>query len=51
MKPIIKQSYQVEDFRLLTFKRLQNMMALVLTEAYFAMVYLGIRTKWNLIYP
>ena len=45
----IKQSYQVEDIRLLTYRRLQNMMALVLAVAYFAMVYLGIRTKLKLL--
>jgi hypothetical protein len=38
----IKQSYQVEDVRLLTYLRLQNMMALV---AYFTMAYLGLKTK------
>jgi hypothetical protein len=41
----IKQSYQLEDIRLLTYIRLQNMMALVLAAAYFAMVYLNLRTK------
>jgi len=45
----IKQSYQVGDIRLLTYKRLQNMMALVLAVDYFAMVYLGIRTKLKLL--
>ena len=45
----MKQSYQVEDIRLLTYRRLQNMMALVLAVAYFAMVYLGIRTKLKLL--
>ncbi len=41
----VKQSYNLEDIRLLTYRRLQNMMALVLAVAYFAMVYLGIKTK------
>jgi hypothetical protein len=41
----IKQSYNLEDIRLLTYRRLQNMMALVLAVAYFTMVYLGLKTK------
>ena len=45
----IKQSYDLEDIRLLTYKRLQNMMALILAVAYFAMVYLGIKTKLRVL--
>jgi hypothetical protein len=45
----IKQSYNLEDIRLLTYRRLQNMMALVLAVAYFAMVYLGIKTKLRVL--
>lgn len=41
----IKQCYQLEDIRLLTYIRLQNMMALVMAVAYFTMAYLGLRTK------
>lgn len=41
----IKQSYNLEDIRLLTYKRLQNMKALVLAVSYFTMVYLGTKTK------
>jgi len=41
----VKQSYNLEDIRLLSYRRLQNMMALVLALAYFTMVYLGIKTK------
>jgi len=41
----IKQSYQLEDVRVLTYRRLQNMMALVLAAAYFTMAYLGRRAK------
>lgn len=37
----IKQSYDLENVRLLTYERLQNMMALVLCAIYFAAVYLG----------
>jgi hypothetical protein len=41
----IKQSYNLEDIRLLTYRRLQNMLAV----AYFAMVYLGIKTKLRVL--
>ena len=41
----IKQSYQLEDVRVLTYRRLQNMMALVLAVAYFTMTYLTRRLK------
>ena len=39
----------LEDIRLLTYKRLQNMMALVLAVAYFAIVYLEIKTKLRVL--
>ena len=45
----IKQSYNLEDIRLLTYKRLQNVMALILSLAYFAMVYLGLKTKFRVL--
>lgn len=45
----MKQSYQVEDIRLLTYIRLQNMMAILLAVAYFAMVYLGLRIKLRVL--
>ena len=45
----IKQSYNLEDIRLLTYRRLQNMMALVLAVTYFTMVYLGIKTKLRVL--
>jgi hypothetical protein len=45
----IKQSYQVEDIRLLTYVRLQNMMAILLAVAYFAMVYLGVRIRLRVL--
>jgi hypothetical protein len=41
----IKQSYCLEDIRLLSYRRLQNMMALVLAVAFFATVYLGQKLK------
>ena len=45
----IKQSYQLEDIRLLTYVRLQNMMALVLAVAFFTMAYLNLRTKLRVL--
>ena len=45
----IKQSYDLEDIRLLTYRRLQNMMALILAVSYFAMVYLGLKTKLRVL--
>ena len=45
----IKQSYALEDVRVLTYRRLQNMMALVLTVSYFTMAYLGRRLKLKAI--
>lgn len=41
----IKQSYAIEDVRVLTYRRLQNMMALVLAVSYFTMAYIGLRVK------
>jgi hypothetical protein len=43
----IKQSYNLEDIRLLTYRRLQNMMALVLAAAYFASAYIGRMLKFR----
>jgi hypothetical protein len=45
----MKQSYQVEDIRLLTYHRLQNMMEILTAVAYFAMVYLGLKTKLRVL--
>lgn len=45
----IKQSYNLEDIRLLTYRRLQNMMALILAVSYFTMAYLGIKTKLRIL--
>lgn len=41
----LKQSYQLEDIRLLRYERLRNMVALVLATAYFSAVHLGRETK------
>ena len=45
----IKQSYQLEDIRVQTYRRLQNMMALVLAAAYFAAVHIGGRLKLSVL--
>lgn len=41
----IKQSYKLEDIRMLSYQRLQNMMALVLAAIYFSAVWLGNSVK------
>ena len=41
----IKQSYRLEDIRVLKYERLRNLAMLVLVTAYFASVYLGKRAK------
>lgn len=41
----VKQAYALEDVRVLSYRRLQNLMALVLAVSYFTMVYLGQRLK------
>ena len=41
----IKQSYDFEDIRVLTYDRLKNMATLVLAASYFAAVRLGTGTK------
>jgi hypothetical protein len=45
----VKQSYALEDVRVLTYRRLQNMMALVLAVSYFTMAHLGLRIKLKAI--
>lgn len=45
----IKQSYQLEDIRLLTYERLRDMAALVMAVAYFACVYLGKSIKLKIL--
>lgn len=39
----VKQSYQLEDIRLLTYERLRNLAALVMVAAYFACVYIWVK--------
>jgi len=41
----IKQSYQLEDIRVLRYRRLQNLVALVLAASFFASVELGQRLQ------
>ena len=45
----IKQSYQLEDIRLLEYERLRNLVMLVLATAYFASVHLGKRAKLGIL--
>jgi hypothetical protein len=45
----VKQSYQVEDIRVLTYDRLRNMMGLVLAASFFAAVYLGFRVRMKIL--
>ena len=45
----IKQSYDFEDIRVLTYNRLKNMATLVLAASYFAAVWLGSTTKLNIL--
>ena len=45
----IKQSYQLEDIRLLTYERLRNMATLVMTTTYFACVYLEKSIKLKIL--
>ena len=40
-----KQSYNLEDVRVLTYRRLRNLIALVLVAGYFSVAYLGERLK------
>jgi hypothetical protein len=45
----IKQSYALEDIRLLSYERLRTMAALVMAAAYFACVFLGRRAKLKIL--
>ncbi len=45
----IKQSYDIEDIRVLTYDRLRNMAVLVLAASYFAAVWLGTTAKLNIL--
>jgi hypothetical protein len=45
----IKQSYQLEDIRLLAYIRFQNIMGFILAAAYFTKVYLNLRIKLRVL--
>jgi hypothetical protein len=45
----IKQSYDLEDVRVLTYRRLKTIAALVLAASFFAAVYLGTRAKLEIL--
>jgi hypothetical protein len=45
----IKQSYRLEDIRVLSYRRLQNLVALVLAAACFAAVHLGLLAKLKIL--
>jgi hypothetical protein len=45
----LKQSYQLEDIRLRTYVRLQNMVAILMAVAYFTSIYLGLRLKLRVL--
>lgn len=45
----LKQSYNLEDVRVLSYQRLQNLVALVATAAYFAATFLGQKMKLRLL--
>lgn len=44
-----KQSYELEDVRVLTYQRLKNMMAMALLAMFFTMVYLGRQVKLDIL--
>ena len=46
----IKQSYQVEDIRVLRYQRLKNLIVLVTAAAYFAATFLGQKLKLKILY-
>jgi hypothetical protein len=45
----MKQSYQLEDVRLLSYERLRNLMSLLTAVMYFTAVYLGIKLKLRVL--
>ena len=45
----IKQSYDIEDIRVLTYDRLKNMSVLVMAASFFAAVWLGTTTRLNIL--
>ena len=45
----IKQSYRLEDIRVLDYERFKNLVALVLAAAYFSAVWLGESLKLKVL--
>jgi len=45
----IKQSYRLEDIRLLTYKKLKNMITFVLAASYFICVHLGLSERLKIL--
>ena len=45
----LKQGYDFEDVRVLTYQRLKNMATLLLAASYFSMVWLGAKTKLTIL--
>ena len=45
----IKQSYGLEDIRVMTYERLKNMAALVLAASFFAAVHIGNKPKLEIL--
>lgn len=45
----IKQSYNLEDIRVMTYQRLRNMAALVLAASFFAAVHIGNKPKLEIL--
>jgi len=45
----IKQSYDLEDIRVLTYERLRNLATLVLVVAYFTAVHVGLRARLEIL--
>jgi hypothetical protein len=45
----IKQSYNLEDIRVMTYERLQNMAALVLAASFFTAVHVGYKPKLQIL--
>jgi hypothetical protein len=47
--PLLEQSYDLEDIRVLTYQRLRNMAVLVNAVAFFTAVVLGTRIKLDIL--
>ena len=45
----IKQSYSLEDIRVMTYERLKNMASLVLAASFFAAVHIGYSSKLEIL--